>query len=73
MFYRDCFWWVLPDVVTKDNDPVNPGPDVEELPSIGTYSFRGEANKIVSGVASMDGDYFTCILSPEEMEGGKND
>ena len=25
----------------KDNDPVNPGPDVEELPSIGTYSFRG--------------------------------
>lgn len=55
----------------KDNDPVNPGPDVEELPSIGTYSFRGEANKIVSGVASMDGDYFTCILSPEEMEGGK--
>ena len=21
----------------KDNDPVNPGPDVEELPSIGTY------------------------------------
>lgn len=55
----------------KDNDPVNPGLDVEELPSIGTYSFRGEANKIVSGVASMDGDYFTCILSPEEMEGGK--
>ncbi|UVP77349.1 hypothetical protein NXW19_27600 [Bacteroides ovatus] len=26
----------------KDNDPVNPGPDVEELPSIGTYSFRGK-------------------------------
>ena len=26
----------------KDNDPVNPGPDVEELPSIGTYSFRAE-------------------------------
>ena len=35
----------------KDNDPVNPGPDVEELPSIGTYSFRGEANRIVSGEA----------------------
>ena len=29
----------------KDNDPVNPGPDVEELPSIGTYSFRGEADR----------------------------
>lgn len=26
----------------KDNDPVNPYPDVEELPSIGTYSFRGK-------------------------------
>ena len=39
----------------KDNDPVNPGPDVEELPSIGTYSFRGEANRIVSGEATMDG------------------
>ncbi len=26
----------------KDNDPGNPGPDVEELPSIGTYSFRGK-------------------------------
>ena len=26
----------------KDNDPVNPGPDVEVLPSIGTYSFRGK-------------------------------
>ena len=37
----------------KDNDPVNPGPDVEELPSIGTYSFRGEANRIVSGEATM--------------------
>ena len=36
----------------KDNDPVNPGPDVEELPSIGTYSFRGEANRIVSGEAT---------------------
>ena len=47
----------------KDNDPVNPGPDVEELPSIGTYSFRGEANRIVSGEATMDGGYFTCIFS----------
>ena len=43
----------------KDNDPVNPGPDVEELPSIGTYSFRGEANRIVSGEATIDGGYFT--------------
>ena len=42
----------------KDNDPVNPGPDVEELPSIGTYSFRGEANRIVSGEATIDGGYF---------------
>lgn len=32
--------------------PVTPRPDVEEVPSIGSYSFRGEMNKIVSGVAS---------------------
>ena len=55
----------------KDNDPVNPGPDVEELPSIGTYSFRGEANRIVSGEATMDGGYFTCIFSPEKIQDGK--
>ena len=34
---------------SDDNDSVTPGPDVEEMPSIGTYSFRGEANKIVTG------------------------
>ena len=55
----------------KDNDPVNPGPDVEELPSIGTYSFRGEANRIVSGEATIDGGYFTCIFSPEKIQDGK--
>ena len=42
---------------SDDNDSITPGPDVEEMPSIGTYSFRGEANKIVTGVASVDGDY----------------
>ena len=55
----------------KDNDPVNSGPDVEELPSIGTYSFRGEANRIVSGEATIDGGYFTCIFSPEKIQDGK--
>lgn len=50
---------------SDDNDSITPGPDVEEMPSIGTYSFRGEANKIVTGVASVDGDYLTCVLSPE--------
>ena len=55
----------------KDNDPVNPGPDVEELPSIGTYLFRGEANRIVSGEATIDGGYFTCIFSPEKIQDGK--
>ena len=68
----DCFWWVLPDVVTiKIMIRLNPGPDVEELPSIGTYSFRGEANRIVSGEATMDGGYFTCIFSPEKIQDGK--
>ena len=37
------------------------------MPSIGTYSFRGEANKIVTGVASVDGDYLTCVLSPDKL------
>lgn len=46
---------------------------MEEVPSIGTYSFRGVANNIVSGVASVDGDYLTCVLSPEKMEEGKAD
>ena len=50
----------------KDNDPVTPGPDVEELPSIGTYSFRGEANRIVSGEASMDGDYLPVSFSGKD-------
>lgn len=54
----------------KDNDPVNPGPDVEELPSIGTYSFRGEANRIVSGEATMDGGY-TCIFLRKRYRTGK--
>ena len=58
---------------SDDNDSITPGPDVEEMPSIGTYSFRGEANKIVSGVASVDGDYLTCVLSPEKMDEGKTD
>ena len=31
---------------SDDNDSITPGPDVEEMPSIGTYSFRGEANKM---------------------------
>ena len=52
---------------SDDNDSITPGPDVEEMPSIGTYSFRGEANKIVTGVASVDGDYLSCVLSPEKM------
>ena len=39
---------------SDDNDSVTPGPGVEEVPSIGTYSFRGVANNIVSGVASVD-------------------
>ena len=56
---------------SDDNDSVTPGPGVEEVPSIGTYSFRGVANNIVSGVASVDGDYLTCVLSPEKMEEGK--
>ena len=34
---------------SDDNDSVTPGPGVEEVPSIGTYSFRGVANNIVSG------------------------
>ena len=55
----------------KDNDPVNPGPDVEELPSIGTYSFRGEANRIVSGEATIDGGYFTCIFLRKRYRTGK--
>lgn len=58
---------------SDDNDSVTPGPGVEEVPSIGTYSFRGVANNIVSGVASVDGDYLTCVLSPEKMEEGKAD
>ena len=58
---------------SDDNDSITPGPDVEEMPSIGTYSFRGEANKIVTGVASVDGDYLTCVLSPEKMDEGKTD
>lgn len=49
---------------SDNNDPVTPRPDVEEVPSIGSYSFRGEMNKIVSGVASVDGDYLTCVFSP---------
>lgn len=58
---------------SDDNDSVTPGPGVEEVPSIGTYSFRGVANNIVSGVASVDGDYLTCVLSLEKMEEGKAD
>ena len=58
---------------SDDNDSITPGPDVEEMPSTGTYSFRGEANKIVTGVASVDGDYLTCVLSPEKMDEGKTD
>ena len=47
---------------SDDNDSVTPGPGVEEVPSIGTYSFRGVANNIVSGVASVDGDYLTYFV-----------
>lgn len=56
----------------KDNDPVNSGPDVEELPSIGTYSFRGEANRIVSGEATIDGGYFTWYLFSGKDTGREN-
>ena len=55
----------------KDNDPVNPGPDVEELPSIGTYSFRGEANRIVSGEATIDGGYLLVSFLREKIQDGK--
>lgn len=58
---------------SDNNDPVTPRPDVEEVPSIGSYSFRGEMNKIVSGVASVDGDYLTCVFSPEKMDEEKTD
>ena len=56
---------------SDDNDSVTPGPGVEEVPSIGTYSFRGAANRIVSGEATIDGGYFTCIFSPEKIQDGK--
>lgn len=55
----------------KDNDPVNPGPDVEELPSIGTYSFRGEANRIVSGEATIDGGYLLVSFLRKRYRTGK--
>ena len=55
----------------KDNDPVNPGPDVEELPSIGTYSFRGEANRIVSGEATMDGGILPVSFLRKRYRTGK--
>lgn len=56
-----------------DGQPTPPAPDVEETLGIGTYSFRGEPNKIVSGVAFLEGDYLTCIFSPENLEEGKAD
>ena len=43
---------------SDNNDPVTPRPDVEEVPSIGSYSFR---------------DYLTCVFSPEKMDEEKTD
>lgn len=55
---------------SDDNDSVTPGPGVEEVPSIGTYSFRGVANNIVSGVASVDGGLFN-LCSFAGKDGGR--